>query len=68
VGEDFYCYKVLPLKWLLWVFMKIVHLMVCFWWTQGILVFSYIDDFCVVLPTWEEFLHLHNSVIMLTLE
>jgi hypothetical protein len=70
VGEDFYCYKVLPfgLKWSLWVFMKIVCVMVCFWWTQGILMFSYINNFCVVASTQDELLHIHNTVITLTLE
>lgn len=53
VGKEFYHYKVLPfsLKWSPWVFTKIIHVMVHFWWTQGILMFSYIDNFCVVSPT-----------------
>jgi hypothetical protein len=50
VGLCWYNYLVLlfSLKCTLWVFMKIVWLMVVFWRQHGVIVMSYIDDFMVL--------------------
>jgi hypothetical protein len=69
VGPNFYPYEVLPfgLKWSLWVFTKVVWVMVCWWRSQGILVFSYINNFCVVVVTCNKLILICNWVIMPTL-
>jgi hypothetical protein len=60
VGVTWYQYTVLPfsLKWSPWAFTKVVRTMVQWWQSQGLLVFSYINNFAVVAATCKELLQI----------